>query len=325
MRIYAVICAIVAFAMIIAPTAALGTKKSDAQADKSDTAEQTHGEIKSIEVLAAASGKVEEIDMREYIIGVTAAEISPLSHEEAIKAQAVAAYTYALYIKAKNEKSPDSSLKGADISDSSASHQAYHSEEKRRERFGENFDEYEKKIEAAVEEVEGIYMVYDGKPILAVYHSISNGKTQSAKELWGSEIPYLQSVSSSGDELSPDYSDTVIYTVEQFEECAKELGVNTEGDAEDWLGALEENRDGYVESLEICGEKYTGAQVRKAFGLKSTSFTAQYTQSGFRFRTQGDGHAVGMSQYAADYMARQGSDWEDILKHYYKGTEFAKI
>lgn len=324
MRIYAVICVIVAFAMVIAPTAAVGKEERGREAVTQAVSER-QADDDTIAVLATASGKVEEIEMREYLIGVTAAEVSPLSHEEAIKAQAVAAYTYALYTKNKNRKSASDSLKGADITDSSATHQAYHGKKKRRERFGENFDEYEKKISDAVDEVLGVYMVYDGEPVLAVYHGISNGKTQSAKGLWGSEIPYLQSVSSAGDELSPDYSDTVIYTVEQFEECMGELGAEPEGDAENWLGKLEENSDGYVKTLEICGEKYTGDKVRRTFGLKSASFTVEYTESGFKFRTLGYGHGVGMSQYAADYMARQGSSWQEILKHYYTGIEFAKM
>lgn len=327
MRTYPALCIMLALAMLLTPVAAVNTLDSAAGTVGAVALKPAADDAESdvIAVLASATGEVESVEMREYVIGVVAAEISPLYHTEAIKAQAVAAYTYALYVRGKNRTTENPALEGADISDSSRSYQGYYSREKRMERWGDSFKEYEKKIETAVDEVFGTVITYDGAPILAAYFELCNGKTQSAKSLWDSDIPYLKSVSSAGDKLSPAYSDSEIYTAEQFRECALNLGdLDLDGDEEDWTGKIDLNADGYVETLEIGSEKFSGAKVREAFGLKSNSFTVSYGSSGFKFKTYGSGHAVGMSQYGADYMARQGSGWEEILLHYYTGVKIEK-
>ena len=164
------------------------------------------------------------VGVDDYVKGVLPYEMSPSWPLEALKAQAVASYTYAKKICEQNGKHKESSLGEADITDSPGMHQGYLNEALRREKWGEKADEYEKKTAAAVDEVFGFYLGYEGETALAVYHAISAGSTQSAKSLWGSEIPYLTSVESPGDRLSPDYISTAEFSQSEFRKLAKKCG-----------------------------------------------------------------------------------------------------
>ncbi len=278
----------------------------------------------SIKVLNHLSGRVGQLSMEEYLVGAVAAEMNASCHQEALKAQAVACRSYALRKQEMEQQSPSKTLKGADISDDTAVHQGYINEQARQEKWGDNSEVYEKKLHTLVREVMDKTLCYEGKPILAAYHDISPGKTESAKEVWGEDYPYLQSVVSIGDKLSPNYSKTIVLTREQFAEKAKALDdVKLGKDSAAWLGEVKKSPAGIVKTIALGGTAVTGSEVRKAFGLPSAAFELSEKDGGFQFQTKGNGHGVGMSQYGADYMARQGSSWEEILKHYYAGVTIA--
>lgn len=318
MRTYALLCAALGLIMLLTPAAALDGPST---LKKSGTGTVLRKSGETVTVLACADGKTAKIDMREYLTGVLAAEMSPDDHEEALKAQAVAAHTYALYIIEKG-----GAEKGADITDSPSVHQGYRDEDSRREMWGEDFEKNEEKLASAADCAVNRIITYNGKPALAAYHGISAGKTQSAADLWKSDEPYLVSVASPGDRLSPDYSETVVFSVEDFREAVEKIpGVSLGENEENWLGELTLNDSGYVDGVIIGGAEIPASKIRELFGLKSTAFTLDLTASGFRFITHGSGHGVGMSQYGADYMARQGCTFEEILAHYYPGTELTDI
>lgn len=323
MRTNLILCIILALAIIICPVAALGGNAAEESEPESSAAAQDvsaeAGEY--ISVMSSSNGRIQRLGMREYIIGCVAAEMSADYHTEALKAQAVACYTYAKKTCEQNEKHKDSSLGDADITDSSDTHQAYLSEKQRKEKWGERFEEYEKKISAAVDEVSGHYITYGGETVLAVFHAISAGSTQSAESLWGSEIPYLISVESPGDRLSPDYMSTAKFSESEFKKIAKKCGASLSGEADEWLTKTERADSGYVTSVTLCGEKIAASKIRDEFGLRSLCFDIAYTGDEFVFTCRGYGHGAGMSQYGADYMARQGFSWKEILEHYYPGTE----
>lgn len=323
MRINLVICIVLMLALIICPVAALEDDAPDDKELSVTTAEEVHtdGEREYISVMSALTGRTEKTDMREYIIGCVAAEMNADYHSEALKAQAVASYTYAKKICEQNKKHKDSALGNADISDSSETHQGYLNQKRRKEKWGDKYEEYEAKITAAVDEVSGHYLMFEGETALAVYHSISAGSTQSAKSLWGSEIPYLISVESPGDRLSPDYMSTAKFSESEFRKLAKNCGANLSGDAEEWLGKTEKTDSGYTASVVIGNSKISASKIRDEFGLRSLCFDVAYNGEEFIFTCRGYGHGVGMSQYGADYMARQGFSWKEILMHYYPGTE----
>lgn len=319
-----ILCIIIALALILCPIAALGSTPdgeiSFSEDENTETADMQENED-YISVMSSSTGRIEKIGMREYVIGCVAAEMSALYHTEALKAQAVACYTYAKKTCEQNEKHKDSDLGDADITDSSDSHQGYLNEKKRKEKWGEKFEEYEAKIESAVDEVFGSYLTYDGETALAVYHAISAGSTQSAETLWDSEIPYLTSVESPGDKLSPDYISKSSFTESEFKKAAKECGVKLIGNAENWLGEIQQADSGYVTSVSLGNQNVAASKIRESFKLRSLCFDIEYSGEEFVFTCYGYGHGAGMSQYGADYMARQGSTWQEILMHYYPGTE----
>ncbi len=316
---------IIALALIVMPLTALKQGDDSVREDDIRITEQGGKKEKAadetVKVFMSEDDLVLNITLEEYLIGVLAAEMLPTYHEQALKAQAVAAYTYLLYKKSEQESSPDSRLKGAYLSNDAATHQGYLTKEERAEKWGDKAGSYEKKLTKAVEDVAGKCISYEGKPIIAAFHANNSGVTHSAETVWGSEVPYLKSVTSVGDKLSPDCIKTVAMTAQEFSSSASALdGCQLSGEADSWVGNAKKDDNGYVKSLTIGGAEFTGMQVRDALGLRSAVFTFEFSDGTFRFTTEGYGHGVGMSQYGADYMARQGSTWEEILKHYYTGV-----
>lgn len=325
MRTNLILCIIIAVAMILCPVAALGGGAVNDEPETEPISTQAISEEgEYISVMSSSNGKINKIGMREYIIGSVACEMSAIYHTEALKAQAVASYTYAKKVREQNKKSKDSSLGDADITDSADSHQGYIDEKERKEKWGDSFDEYEAKIEAAVDEVLGYYLTWNGETALAVYHSNSAGSTQSAESLWGEEIPYLISVESPGDKLSPDYISKSVFSESEFKSCAKACGVKLTGDAVEWVSDVKIDENGYVLSVSLGEKDISAAEIRKKFDLRSNCFDIEYLDGEFTVTCYGYGHGVGMSQYGADYMARQGCTYEEILAHYYPGTQIEK-
>ena len=280
----------------------------------------------SFKVLDVKSGEVLEVGMRDFLIGTVASVLFPTYHIEAMKAQAVASYTYYTVQRIRQKKNPDPDLKGADFSDVPSTFPETYTQEGLKKRWGDRYDEYYKKVCEAVDAVFGKQLIYNGEPILAAYHAISFGTTEDAANVWGSGYPYLVPVPSPGDELSPDFASTVTFTPEEFSEAVKKVlpVCAQEGQADGWIGGeITRSEAGTVTAVTVGGVSCTGKQLRTALGLRSACFTVEYKNGGFLFQVKGYGHGVGMSQYGADYMARQGSDWEDILRHYYTDVEIA--
>ena len=285
------------------------TKKTD-----SDTPED------SITVFLSDTKENLAVSEFEYVCGSVAAEMPLMYHEEALKAQAIACYTNSLRLKNSKNKSE---INGADISDNPATHQGYLTREERKEKWGEDYQKYESKLETIVKAVEGEFLTYDNEYCLCAFSAICTGTTESAENLWGEKIPYLVSVKSSGDTLSPQYSSTNTFTKSQFISIMKDLdiSINSKANLEEIIGKTKTSKAGTVLKIEINKKSLTGEQIRNAFSLRSSAFKITATENEVTFKVSGYGHGVGMSQYGADFMARQGSTYEEILKHYYKGVE----
>ena len=198
--------------LLICPLAATGGAKAPEKGGNEVTKTNIQDNGDSILVLSSSTKKINEIDMFEYVVGAVAAEMPPTYHSQALRAQAAVCYTYAV----KKRSSPDPTLGGADITDDSAVHQGYLDAAARKEKWGDKYETYEKKIEEAVKDVFGKTITYDGEIITAAFHAISCGQTFSAEEVWGKDVPYLKSVTSAGDRLSPDYSSTLTLTADAF-------------------------------------------------------------------------------------------------------------
>ncbi|MBQ5840402.1 MAG: stage II sporulation protein D [Clostridia bacterium] len=262
---------------------------------------------------------------RDFLLRTLALEMSPTVHTEALKAQTVAAYTYYSRRRAIQNEKPDASLKGADFVTPADSFPTDYTDEALKQRWGDKYDAYRQKLEGAVDSVTGYTLQRDGALIDACYFAISNGSTESAATVWGADIPYLQAVASPGDRLAPDYCSTLTLTPTQVQTAlAAEAAVTLPDDPAAWFGKPTLSAAGTVDTIPVGGTTLKGTQVRQLLGLRSATFTVDYDKERFTFTVYGYGHGVGMSQYGADYLARQGYTYEEILQYYYQGVTLAK-
>lgn len=302
------------FAIVFLPISCLSVENS---AEKTLMVSANSEKIEEGEVffnlLRKESGKIEKISANDYLCGVLAAEM-PASYEtEALKAQAVAAYTFALYRKERTKEKYD-------ITDDYKTDQSYTPLSQAQEKWGEKSSEYTAKIKSAVASVSGMYLSYDKNIALTVYHAISSGKTESCKEVWGNDIPYLIGVDSAFDKTSPSYISTLNLSVTELKEKMKELSA-LNGSPEEYFKNIKKTDSGRVKTLNLCGEEVTGSDIQKALSLRSASFDVVCQNDSFTFTVYGYGHGVGMSQYGANAMAKQGSSYKEILYHYYTGCK----
>lgn len=253
----------------------------------------------------------ENMELDTYLTGVLLAEMPAEFHEEALKAQAVAARTYTWKAFTTGGKHGDGS-----VCTDSACCQAYMDGSTYLSRGGTAASV--NKVRQAVEATSDFVLAYDGELIEATYFSSSGGSTEAAVAVWGADYPYLQSV------LSPEeiLAETVSYTAEEFRRI---LGKNLPGNPAEWFGSIDYTEGGGVAVMEICGELYTGVELRSLLGLRSTAFQIQTKDQSIIITTRGYGHRVGMSQYGANAMAEAGSSYQKILQHYYPGTNLIPI
>ena len=264
---------------------------------------ESHGTIR----LGTEFGWIDK-DLEEYLVGVVLAEMPASFEEEALKAQAVVARTYgvrALEGKRKHQE--------GDICADAICCQGYVDPNT----YG-GTDEDLQKVRQAVFQTSGEVLTYEGELIEATYFSCSGGATEDAVAVWGTEVPYLQSVESPGEENAAYYVDGVEFSVTEFLE---KLDLNLSGDPATWLGEVTYTAGGGVDTMTIGEKTYKGTEMRKLLGLRSTAFALDATEETILITTRGYGHRVGMSQFGADAMASLGSTYEEILSHYYRGTE----
>lgn len=272
----------------------------------------------SFKVYDAENKSITEMTAADYVFGVVAAEMPALYEPEALKAQAIAAYTFACSRKA------DNSEQEYDITTDPATDQSFITEATARERWGENAELYVQKIKTAVNEADGYMITYNGTPITAVYHAISSGKTESCKDIWGTELPYLTTVTSEGDRLADGYISELALTAEELKEKFNGK-VQFTADPLQYFSEAVRTESGTVKEISLCGTTLSGSEIRELLDLRSSNFEVSYQGSKFTFTVYGYGHGVGMSQNGANYMAKQGSSFEEILCHYYTGCKVEKI
>ncbi len=255
----------------------------------------------------------------DFLLRILAMEMSPDNHEEALKAQVVATYTYYARRRQAQAEKADPNLKGADFTTPNDTFPTSYTEEALRQRWGEKYEDRHRKLTTAIQAVAGVTLTHNGKLIDACYHAISCGTTEAAKTVWGADIPYLQAVASPGDRLAPTYASEATFSVEEAKAIlTKELpDVVLGADPSTWFGSPTLSDAGTVAQQPIGNAQLAGTRVRQLFGLRSAAFAVAYADGTFTFAVKGYGHGVGMSQYGADYLARQGYSYEEILRYYY--------
>lgn len=250
------------------------------------------------------------MDLEDYIIGVVAGEMPASFSLEALKAQAVASRTFALY---KMESNKDYVL-STTIND-----QVYLTQDDMKNKWGNDYEYYYNRVKEAVLDTEGEVLTYNGKLASTYYFAISNGYTDDALTVFQEDRDYLVSVESPWDKDYQSY--TSLYTMNKSDFCSK-LEI-TCGDIQ--VSQVNRADNHYVREVTINGKTFTGIQVFQKLNLKSTDFTITSKGDTVEIQTLGFGHEVGMSQYGAQGMANDGYLYQDILKHYYQNTEITKL
>lgn len=266
-----------------------------------------------------SEGEVRELSMAEYLPMALAGEMPASFEPEALKAQAVALRSYALHYRA----APKSAHSEADVCTDSGCCAAAYTDEQTEEVWGADAESYRAKILAAVEATDGQYLTYADEAILAMFHSSSSGATEDGESL-RTALPYLVSVGSpETEEDVRNLVSTVEVSAEEFRESVSRSfpTVSLEGEPEAWIGGVTPSAGGRVGSIVVGGQEISGLAMRQLFSLRSTDFSLRWTGECFLFTVQGYGHGLGMSQYGANTMAKDGAFYAEILEHYYPGTE----
>ncbi len=258
--------------------------------------------------------KIEELNLEEYLIGVLAAEMPASFHEEALKAQAVASRTYAMYKINTNENQDYDIL-------NDVTNQAYITKEEMKEKWQDQYAYYLEKVTKAVTATEKEVMYYDGEIIEAFYFAMSNGITEDAQSVFKESLPYIKSVSSSWDnEQLNNFSVNTSFTKNEF--CNK---LNLTNCTVINISNIKRNLTNRVESLVINNQEFLGTQIRQLLSLRSTDFKINVDNNNITITTKGYGHGVGMSQYGANGMAKEGFTYQEILNYYYNDISINKL
>lgn len=258
------------------------------------------------------NGQVLSVTLEDYLIGAVAAEMPVSFGSEALKAQAVAIRTYVL-----------SGLRheSARVCTDSTCCLAWCDPESLHTIWGDRYEENRDAVARAVAATDGEFLVYDGAPIQAVFHASSGGLTEDSGALWDG-LPYLQSVSTPETEESVPGLVTSVSVPADI--LAETLSLSTDAPPAQWISAIRRNDAGRVKGVLIAGKAFTGAAMRRLFGLRSTAFDLFWDGETFVFTVTGHGHGIGMSQYGARLLAEDGWNYRDILAHYYPGATLTR-
>ena len=252
------------------------------------------------------NGKIEEIELEEYVVGVVSCEMPASFDYEALKSMAVAARTYALY-KVNNKKGY--------VMKTTAVDQCYIDVDKMKTKWGSSFDKMYNKVKSAVNDTKYEFMTYKDDIIISFYFSISNGYTENCENVFSQKLDYLKSVSSEWDKDYNYKEKEVKYSIKDFLNKLSLTGNKIENISIDRTST---NR---VTTININGKKFKGSKFKSLLSLRSTDIDIEYDEKNVYIKTKGYGHGVGMSQYGAHSMAKLGYKYDEILKYYYNGVE----
>ena len=324
--IYIVGIILICFLVPIIGVTGFGSKQTQAEPEEKKVEEITpntydYKQYKTVKLLHAKTNEIEELELDTYLYGVVSSEMPATFELEALKAQAVVARTYTIYKIVHNNKKHGE----ADICDDSGCCQAWITKEGRLERWEEDVRQANwNKIVEAVNSTQGKIITYEKQPINAFFHSNSGGTTEVPINVWGgSGFPYLQVVQTAGEDAYTQYSSEVVLTKEELlkkmQEKHGDIQINWE--EQDVIKILEYTQSNRVKTIKIGNLNIAGLEARTIFGLKSTNFEVSIEGDMIKFNVKGYGHGVGMSQTGADSMAKTGSNYEEIIHHFYVGVE----
>lgn len=259
------------------------------------------------------NGNIIEVPFEDYIKGVVAGEMPTTFELEALKAQAVASRSYALY-QIKGSKN-----RNYDVTNTTTS-QVYLTDDQLKNTWKSAYVDKINKIKTAILQTKGQYLAYHGEVINAMFFSTSTGQTENSEEVFVSKVPYLRSVSSKWDESSPAYTETLTFSLKDFY-----IKLNLQYNPNLTIQVTQKTSTGRTKKIKINGLEFNGRDIASKLKLRSNYFDIIQNNDNVTITTKGFGHGVGMSQYGANGMAKEGSNYKQILKHYYQNTEIKKI
>lgn len=278
----------------------------------------------NVKVYNTDSSKIEDLPLEEYVKGVVAAEVPAEFEEEALKAQAIAARTF--YISKREEHCTEAH--GADICNTTHC-QVYISKEEAMKRWGSSkAEEYWNKISKAVEDTKGEVIVYNGEIIkYPQFFSVSAGRTENSIDVFSNDVPYLKSIDSPGEEIAKKFETVIEVNKKEFIQKINKAcpSANLNDNNLNNINILSRTEGGGVKKLCIGNTNITGVEFRKILGINSTNFTIEIGKTTVKISCKGYGHRVGMSQWGANVMAKNGKSYNAILKHYYTGIDIRNI
>lgn len=257
------------------------------------------------------TGKEITLSAEEYLVGCLFAQIDVSYHLEALKAQAAAAYTYALRLL----------LEGRELSDSTAYCQPYFTPADAKEYYGDSYEKYLPAVREAAAYGAAHPIYYDNKPIYSVYHSVSTGATSRPEYIWGLNLPYLASKGCPEDLNYKDLYSSKEISADNMRRLLLyyDPALQMPLDYSQWFTNIIRNENGYVQTVDIGGKTVSGGEAWRALELRSTAFDIQWNGIGFTVSCRGCGHGAGMSQYCANAMAVRGKNAKEILEYFYDG------
>ncbi|HCG3018917.1 TPA: stage II sporulation protein D [Clostridium perfringens] len=275
--------------------------------------------LKEVEVYISKENKVEKVPLEEYVLFVVSSEMPATFHEEALKAQSILARTFVInkLITGCNN------IKEGNICDTTHC-QAYLNINEKKKAWGKDGDEYLKKLKKVVKETEGKVLSYNDQLVkYPQYFSTSSGNTEDAVAVFSEDVPYLKSVESPGEEISPKYESEISISISDFKSKIKKSIPNSDlgNNITEEVKILNRNTGGTVDDIKIGDTTIKGKEFRKIFGLNSANFTLEVLEDKINIKCLGYGHGVGMSQWGANVMAKEGSKYDEILEHYFKGSK----
>ncbi len=270
----------------------------------------------TIKLYLHESNQIIKLEIEEYVCGVVAAEMPASFALEALKAQALCARTYACKKIMEDRQYP----LNADLSDDITCCQAYVSWPQFEDLHPAQYEELKAKIELAVSSTRGELIVYKDKPIDALYHSTCGGQTESAADVWGTDIPYLQSVECKYCSASNYYETRQVISYQDLNDIS---GLVTGSNPH--IEISEKSLSGRAREIKVNDQEISASQFRQLFNLPSTYWEFKNEKDDLIINSRGYGHGVGMCQYGANGMALDGKSYKEIISHYYKDTEIYKL
>lgn len=266
-----------------------------------------------VRVYRKSLDRIDRVPIEEYVVGVVSGEMPVNFETEALKAQAVASRSYVMYQIKVNKN------KNYDVVDT-VSNQVYLDNDNQKEKWGDNYISNVNKIKEAVLDTAGEYLEYNGEVVEAMFFSTSTGMTENSEEIFSSEVPYLRSVVSTWDSISPAYTDSKKFTKEEFYHL-----LNLDYNEKLNIKVTNTTSTGRIVKININDKDFTGKEVCSKLSLRSTYFEIKEYDDYVVVNTKGFGHGVGMSQYGAQGMAKEGYKYDEILKYYYSGVDLKKF